>query len=165
MDFSSPSESALASSDENFALLVAAQGITDPAAQAAVREGLRVLHAFVAAFNARDAQRWSRTLNYPHVRITAGQVQLWQTPEDYAASNDIGELAKGGWSYTRWDWIRPVQADAEKAHFALQFTRYDAQDKPLQTFQALYVVTRHEGHWGVQARSSYAGILVPGAAF
>lgn len=159
-----PSESN-ASPQDDFSLLVAAHGITEPEAVHAVREGLRVLEEFLAAFNARDAQRWSRVLQYPHVRLTAGEVQLWRSPEDYAAANDLQEFAATGWAYTRWDWIRPVQAGADKAHFALQFTRYDEQHRPLRTFQALYVVTHREGRWGVQARSSYAGIALPGAAF
>ncbi len=54
-----------------------------------------------------------------------------------------------------------MQADATKVHFALQFTRYDAQDRAQQSYQALYVVTLQDGHWGVQSRSSYAGVLTP----
>jgi hypothetical protein len=58
-----------------------------------------------------------------------------------------------------------VQADAHKVHLALQFTRYAGDDQPLQPFQALYVVTLQDGHWGIQSRSSYAGIALAGAAF
>ena len=127
-------------------LLLAGQGIDAPAAQAAVQAGLQVM-------------------NYPHVRLAGDQVIVWHNAADYAAANDLTPLADTGWAYSRWDFIRPVQADATKVHFALQFTRYDAQDRAQQSFQALYVVTLQDGHWGVQSRSSYAGVLTPGAAF
>ena len=152
-------------SSHDFALLVAAHGITDEARQAAVAQGYRVLEQFLSAFNARDPELWATTLNYPHVRLTAGQVQVWQTAADYAASNDLQEFAATGWAYTRWDWIKPVQAHADKVHLALQFTRYDAEHRAIKSFEALYVVTLQQGHWGIQARSSYAGIALPGAAF
>lgn len=146
-------------------LLLAAHGITDPAAQAATAAAYAVLDRFLDAFNARDPQRWADTLHYPHVRLAGGEVQLWPIAADYAGSNDLQPLAATGWSHSRWDWIRPVQADADKVHLALQFTRFDAQDRPLQSFQALYVVTRQGDRWGIQSRSSYAGIATPGAAF
>lgn len=142
-------------------LLLAGQGIDAPAAQAAVQAGLQVLQDFMRTFNARDALAWAQVMNYPHVRLAGDQVIVWHN----AAANDLTPLANTGWAYSRWDFIRPVQADATKVHFALQFTRYDAQDRARQSFQALYVVTLQDGHWGVQSRSSYAGVLTPGAAF
>lgn len=147
------------------ALLVAGAGVADSQAQAAVQAGLQVLQDFMRTFNARDAKAWSEVMNYPHVRFAGDQVTVWDNAPDYAASNDLTPLANTGWAYSRWDWIRVVQADAHKVHFALQFTRYDAQDRAQQSFQALYIVTHQHGHWGVQSRSSYAGILSPGAAF
>lgn len=150
---------------DDHALLLAALGINEPASQAAVQAGYRVLAQFLEAFNAHDPQRWATTLNYPHVRLASRQVQVWQTAADYAASNDLQEFAATGWAYSRWDWIKPVQAGPDKVHLAVQFTRYDAAHGALKTFQALYVVTLQDGHWGIQSRSSYAGIALPGAAF
>jgi hypothetical protein len=147
------------------ALFLAAQGIADPKAQAAVEAGFQVLAAFLRAFNARDARLWSSTLNYPHVRLAGGEVQVWQTAADYAAGNDLERFVGTGWHHTKWDWINPVQASADKVHFALQFTRFDSDDKPINSFQATYIVTRQNDHWGIQARSSYAGIAWSGAAF
>jgi hypothetical protein len=146
-------------------LFLASQGISDAPAQAAVAAGYAVLEKFLRAFNARESKAWSNTLNYPHVRLAGGKVQIWETPEAYAASNDVEKFAGTGWHHTRWDWVKPVQADTQKVHFALQFTRFDSDDKPLSSFQATYVVTLQDGHWGIQARSSYAGIAWPGAAF
>ena len=130
-----------------------------------VERGRALLDRFIAAFNARYARAWSETLNYPHVRFAGGEVRIWHTPEEYIADNDVRLLEKTGWRQSRWDFRRLVHADADKLHFAVQFTRYDAHDKPQGSHQALYILTRQAERWGVQARSSYAGIAVDGAAF
>lgn len=148
-----------------FTLSLARKGITDPAAVSAVLAGVDVLTQFLATFNARDAQAWSRTLHFPHLRLTAGQIQQWETADAYIADNDLEAFRQTGWSHTVWDWIEPVQAAADKVHFALQFTRYDLQGNKESTHQALYVLTQQDGRWGVQLRSSYAGIKIPGAAY
>ena len=150
---------------ESVDLLLSSLGIQDAASQVAVQAGYDVLAQFMSTFNSRDASSWAQTLNFPHVRLTAGQVQLWQTATDYAATNNLEDFAATGWAYTRWDWIKPIQAGPDKAHFALQFTRYNSAHQPISSYQALYVVTLQDGHWGVQSRSSYAGIAINGAAF
>jgi len=148
-----------------FELLLAARGFADPALQSAIRAGYEVLQEFIAAFNARDARRWAQVLHFPHVRFTAGTVQLWPDAAAYAASNDLEAFAATGWAYSAWDRIEPVQASADKLHFALRFTRYDARHAPISSHEALYVLTFADGRWGVQSRSSYAGIAIAGAAF
>lgn len=127
--------------------------------------GIAVLDSFLAAFNAQDAAAWAETLHYPHVRLAADEVIVWDAPEEYARSNEIGRLTASGWHHTRWNWRRLIQADADKLHFIVSFTRYDQADQPLASYEALYVLTRHGSRWGIQARSSYAGIAVPGAAY
>ncbi|MBZ8143639.1 hypothetical protein CLD22_27895, partial [Rubrivivax gelatinosus] len=54
---------------------------------------------------------------------------------------------------------------ADKLHFALRFTRYDSAHAAISSHEALYVLTFENGRWGVQSRSSYAGIAIAGAAF
>ncbi|GHU00245.1 hypothetical protein FACS1894154_08960 [Betaproteobacteria bacterium] len=135
------------------------------ASEQTVHEGLTLLDEFMAAFNARDARRWAETLHYPHVRLAGDQVTVWRDSADYADSNDIQRLGDTGWHHSQWDWRHPVQLAEDKLHFAVQFTRYNADHQSLGSHQALYVLTRQQGKWGVQARSSYAGIAVSGAAF
>ena len=99
------------------------------------------------------------------MRIAGGEVLVWQTPEDYARSNDVKGLADQGWSHSAWDYRHLVQSSDDKLHFVLQFTRYGTDGKAIGSYPSLYVVTLKDGHWGVQARSSYAGIAVKGSAF
>jgi hypothetical protein len=49
-----------------------------------------------------------------------------------------------------------VQSGDDKVHFAVTFVRFDANNKEIGRFPSLYIVTRKNGHWGVQARSSFA---------
>jgi hypothetical protein len=52
--------------------------------------------------------------------------------------------------------MQAIQSGPDKVHFAVIFVRYDASGKEIGKFPSLYVVTLKNGHWGVQARSSFA---------
>lgn len=129
-----------------------------PSPSPLLSEGCKVLDDFLTAFNARDPQAWAKTLKFPHIRLAGGQVQVWNTPQDYAASNDVAQFANTGWRYTKWDWRQLVQQGDDKLHFILQFTRYGDGDKKIASYESLYILTKSEGNWGVQFRSSYAGV-------
>src|SRR5262245_54538992 len=50
------------------------------------------LDEFMAAFNARDHERWVKCFHFPTVRLAGGEVLVWSTPEEFLRSNDIGVL-------------------------------------------------------------------------
>lgn len=137
-----------------------------PGTDTLLKEGCAALDAFMKTFNSGDGKAWAATLNFPHVRLAGNQVQVWNTPAEYAASNDVAELAKSkGWAYTKWTTRILVQKSDEKLHFTTQFTRYNAQNKPIGTFDSLYILTKQGGRWGTQFRSSYVGIVGTKTAF
>lgn len=126
------------------------------------------LDNFLTTFNSKDELVWAKTLNYPHVRMSGNQVTVWETPEAYAADQDLQQLADAlGWENTQWDYRYIVQegldgADNEmKYHVALSFTRLDKDGNPIpgQTHDSFYIITNKDGHWGTQFRSSMAGSL------
>lgn len=124
---------------------------------AAVEAGLASLDAYMAAFNARDPEAWAATLNYPHVRIASGSVRVWESAEEFAAYMDFDAFAERyGWDHSEWDKREVVQSGPDKVHFATTFSRYNAEGVRIATFDSLYVVTKVDGHWGTQARSSFA---------
>ncbi len=124
---------------------------------ASERAALELVDRYMEAFNRRDEAAWAATLNYPHVRAAGGQVKVWNTPEDYQRDFDFQEFAKEfTWAYSRWDERRVIQSGPDKVHLAVRFTRYKADGGKLASFEALYVVTKRDGHWGVQVRSSFA---------
>jgi len=136
-----------------------------PAKSEALATGCKVLDDFMTGFNSRDSLKWAQTLNYPHVRLAGNEVIVWNTQEDYAKANDLTQFAKSGWHHTQWDWRRLVQTSDDKLHFLVQFTRYNDAGKPTASYESLYILTKRNNHWGVQARSSFAGIAIAGAAF
>ena len=122
--------------------------------------GCAVLEDYLAAFNARDSESFTNTLNFPRVRIASGAVRVWNTSADYAVASEIAigqlELVQAGWGRSAWDYRRLVQRSDNKLHFLVQFTRYTDTGQRIASFESLYIITLKDDHWGVQARSSFA---------
>jgi hypothetical protein len=118
---------------------------------------LRTLDAFMAAFNARDVEAWIGTLNFPHVRIASGQVAVFPDAAAFRNNFEFARFAEQtGWSRSEWTERHVVHAGPDKVHVAVVFTRFREDGSVLARYESLYVVTQQNGHWGVQARSSYA---------
>jgi hypothetical protein len=125
----------------------------DPKAELQAR---KAMDQFMASFNARDPQAWAATLNYPHVRFASNEVRVYNNAEDFARENADYAKRLAPWDHSRWDSMQVIQSGSDKVHFAVVFVRFDAAGKEIGRFPSLYVVTLKNGHWGVQARSSFA---------
>ena len=120
-------------------------------------QALDVMHDFMRTFNGRDVPNFARTLTYPHVRVASGGVTIFPDRQSFIDATDLEAFAKRfNWSHSRWDSISTVQADAEKVHFAVQFTRFNPQGEAYVSFNSLYILQRTEAGWGIRARSSFA---------
>jgi len=122
---------------------------------AAVAAGMEVLDRFMAALNARDQETLLATMHFPQYRLAGVTMRVWEQPD---ASYFAGFLARAGegWHHTNWDFRRVIVGGPEKVHFDVQFTRYRADNSPIGSFRSLYVVTRRDGKWAIQLRSSFA---------
>ena len=131
------------------AAVVSAQAGNGPAA-------LELHDRYLAAWNAQDADAFAATLHYPHPRQAPGAPgsSSWQDAAEYAAGMDFGPLLARGWVHSYWDARTIVHAGDDKVHVAARARRVDAAGRTFQTVQTLYVITRQDGHWGVQARFS-----------
>lgn len=118
-------------------------------------ECLKTLDLFMDALNAGDASAMDATMHFPHVRFTRGSVKVY--PE--AGSNPMDLFQKlrseDDWKYSTWRHREIVQFDDAKAHVRLSYTRYRADDSVIGVYHSLYVLTCIDGHWGIQARSSF----------
>ena len=124
-----------------------------PAREAAARAPI---DAFFKAFNARDNEALRKTLHYPHVRINeSGGVNIWKDASE-AGTNFDGLTRNEGWARSSLDSVVMRQNDPVKVHFEVTFSRYRADGTRYATYQSLWIVTLADGHWGVQARSSFA---------
>lgn len=130
-----------------------------PGQERRLKEACGLLDEFMSAFNEGDLERWARTFHFPSVRLAAGEIVVWNTKEDFFRGNDLGLLEKSGWHHSAWDWRRLVQSSEQKMHVLVQFTRH-RRDGGSSSFESLYVLTRRDNRWGVQARSSFLGITL-----
>jgi len=122
-------------------------------------EALHILDSFMLAFNAGDVDAIAQLFHYPHIRI-AGDISVWDLPEEFKADRDSASREQfkkvTGWHHSAWDSREVVQSSDVKIHFAVQFTRYRQDDSVIGTYNSLWIVTKHDGRWGIQARSSFA---------
>ncbi len=110
---------------------------------AANSSALKVMDAFMAAFNARDTEAWAGTLLYPHVRFASGKVTIFPDRAAFIAANGINALIAGeGWHHSGWDSLEVVQSSADKVHIAVSFTRYRADGEKYASYPSLYIVER-----------------------
>ena len=117
---------------------------------------MRVLDAFMSAFNAREVDAFEATLNFPHYRIAGGQVS---SIEKAGTRPDMFKRfisATPGWDHSAWARRNVVHSGPSKVHIDTRFIRYRADGSILSEFDSLYIVTLQDGEWGNKARSSFA---------
>jgi hypothetical protein len=130
-----------------------AECAADSAASAAA--ALAALDRFMTALNARDEAALNAALNFPHVRLASGRVTVWNEAGSYRVTDFLAR-AGDGWHESRWDERTVVHAGPDKVHLAVEFSRWRADGTLIGRYRSIWVVTRVDGKWGVQARSSFA---------
>ena len=129
--------------------------------------------AFFENFNAKDPAGWAGAMSYPHVRVSATRPPrrgdgpsprtasgVYPTADDYAsmAINAGWERFEAtGWVRTQGVTPRVVAASETKAHLAGGWTRHRADDSEIITNRVLYVLSRMDEGWGIQARFGVDG--------
>lgn len=119
---------------------------------------MAAMDEFIVSFNARDPEAWAASLNYPHVRFASGTVTVWDSAEEFefAQTDSFERLRRAGWDHSHWLTRDVILVSSEKVHISTIFQRFNSDNQPISTYQSLYIVTKVDGHWGTQARSSMA---------
>ena len=120
------------------------------------QEALIVMDQFLEAFNERDIEAWSKTLNYPHVRFASGQVKVWENRQAFVSETNLQPLIDSGWDHSRWLRREVVLSSPLKVHISTSFERYDKDNQAISAYESLYIITKQDHRWGIQARSSLA---------
>ena len=120
------------------------------------KEAMNVMDQFLEAFNDRDIEAWSKTLNYPHVRFASGQVKVWENRQAFVSETNLQPLIESGWNHSRWLRREVVLSSPLKLHNSTSFERYDKDNQAISAYESLYIITRKDNQWGIQARSSLA---------
>ena len=115
----------------------------------------KVLDAFMAGLNAYDAAAMERCMHFPHPRIAEGKVVVYDKPGTNPM--DLFERLKKSDNWARSDWVKRevLQFHDTKAHVALSYTRYRADGSVIGVYESLYILTKVDGRWGIQMRSSF----------
>jgi hypothetical protein len=116
-----------------------------------------LLDLFFDALNARDVTRLAGACNFPQVRLASGTMTIWRTAGEFEQSGDLAGIPfEREWHHSAWKRRHIIQSSHDKCHVAVTFTRYRSNGDEISTFKSLYIVTKQNGHWGVQIRSSFA---------
>jgi hypothetical protein len=121
----------------------------------ALQKSIAALDAYMAGLNRGDEVAVNAACNFPHVRIAGGKVVVWQKRGDYKLE-DFRARAGDGWARSQWDERTTIHVGPDKVHLKVKFSRFRADGASLGVFETIYIVTRQDGHWGIQARSSFA---------
>ena len=117
---------------------------------------MKVLDAFMAAFNAGDVAAFEAVLHFPHYRIASGSVSVLPDPKTLPSLFERFVAAMPDWDHSAWEKREVIHSGPDKVHIDTRFIRYRADGSVLASFDSLYVVTKQDGRWGVVARSSFA---------
>jgi len=121
----------------------------------ALTAALAALDDYMAALNRGDEAGVNAACNFPHVRLAGGKVVVWPNHGDYKLDDFIAR-AGDGWHRSTWDERTPIHVGKIKVHLKVKFSRWRKDGSLLGAFETIYIVTRQDGHWGIQARSSFA---------
>ena len=121
-------------------------------------QATQVVEAFMAALNSGDNRALFDAMHVPHIRLSGNGVAIHLTKEELELEYLKGFTSRAGetWHHTDLNWVRPLHSSEDKAHLYIQWTRYDNDGAVFATHQALWIMTREDGRWGAQARSSFA---------
>ena len=128
----------------------------NPAHPPSVAAALAVLDDFMATFNDEDIVGWSDTLHYPHVRFASETVTVYPGAAEFTDRPVFEGLRSTGWRRSAWRSRTPTLISDSKVHFETVFERYNAKGEAIGRYHSLYIVTKIDGRWGIQARSSLA---------
>ena len=108
-------------------------------------------------FNKRDKDICTNLLNYPHIRLWKNKFSIFNKKKDFLEGFDkqTANLKREGWSHTVTLSIKVVQSDENKVHLLLHQSRRNDKDIEYHNFRTLWIMTRIDGKWGIQFRSSF----------
>jgi hypothetical protein len=115
----------------------------------------QVLGEWMDALNRHDAARMEACMRFPHVRLAANQVTVYDGPGSNPMDLFQRLMDEDGWHHSAWTQIELVQSSPNKAHYAVQYTRYRRDGSTIGVFNSLYVFTSPDGEWKIQCRSSF----------
>jgi len=119
------------------------------------RAARAAIEAYFPLFNARDPQALLGVINFPHIRVADGKTTIIRSAAEWTGDPTPLDPAEG-WHHSALDSVEFVQSSADKAHALVVFSRFHADGTRYSSYETLWVVTRSNGKWGIQLRSTFA---------
>ncbi len=114
-----------------------------------------LLDRFMVALDDHDSAAMDACIHFPHVRMAEGAVVVYDPPGNNPMDLFDRLKTRDGWHHSAWKHKRVVQFSDDKVHLDVQYIRYREDGSVIGVYDALYIVTCRNGHWGIQARSSF----------
>jgi hypothetical protein len=124
-----------------------------PRDQRSEDEARKVIAAFFPLFSKHDVKGQLRVVNFPHVRVTDAGTTIIPSAKEW--TGDPTPL-EGYYHHSELESLTFVQSNSVKAHALVVFSRYKADGTKYVSYPTLWIVTKVNGHWGIQVRSSFA---------
>ena len=134
----------------------------DAGAEAATRAALE---AFIGAWNNADNAELRKTMNFPFVSLFGGGSMVAREPEDF--STDFAAMRRrNDWARSALDFgtLQILASSDAKVHCAIDFHRYNSEGEVYMQGRVFYILTRQDGHWGLQMRTGFGGASTVEAA-
>ena len=115
------------------------------------------MERLVAAVNERDHQKIAGLLNYTYIRVDPGKVESLKNAEAFSgyASRLPFQLPED-WDHSECATVALVQHSKVSLNVAAEIDHVDAGGNSVSRSQAVYLITRKDGKWGIQAGSVIA---------
>jgi hypothetical protein len=115
-------------------------------------EARRVIEAYFPLFSRRDVGLLS-VVNFPHIRVTGSKTVIIPSAKEW--KGDPTPL-EDYWHHSALDSMTFVQSGPDKVHALVVFSRFKADGQRYVSYPTLWIVTKIDGHWGIQVRSTFA---------
>ena len=118
----------------------------------AERAAVAAVEAFYEAWSAGDLEALRGTMNYPHVSLFPGHIEVRATPEEFESPFErLRELQ--AWHSSSLDRIHPIWTRDDKVCLSVDWSRYGEDGARYLSGNIIYIVTNVDGHWGIQFRA------------
>lgn len=118
----------------------------------------QVVDEFFVAWNNADNPAIHKAINFPHVfLVNNGRMAIANGPDELIT--DFDRMRKDSdWHSSSLDSIEITRSSPDKVHFEIVFSRRHKDGTAYRTVPALWIVTKQDGHWGIQIRSIMSNI-------
>ena len=114
---------------------------------------LGALNDFIEAWNTGDNAALRKTLNYPFLTLfRPGQLEIAEEPGQF--TTDFQRMREQqNWARSTFDKSKILAVTDDQVHVETTYSRHNTQGEKYQTGRVFYIVTKQDGHWGMQFRS------------